>query len=146
MEINPNYQYAVFNQGNADLAVGDFGGAIQKIEGVIKAIPNDPHVPLYLASLSLANLLAGSVATAIELAKEGLDRRPNVPLMGLVYAAAASDDETLVTSNEFRDMVELTGVAVPTARELPLIRESDVQFLEERLRKAGAPESRSEIQ
>jgi adenylate cyclase len=141
LEVNPNYPYAVFSLGNADLSEGKFEAAISKIGDVIEAIPKDPHVPLYLSSLSLVHLLAGSLSTGIELAKESFDLRPSLPFVSLAYVLAACDDEAFVASDEFRDTIEMARLSVSTVRELPLTRDEDIAFLEGRLRKAGVPES-----
>ena len=140
LAINPVYHLA-----NEDLALADiFGGNVARgvgnLEKIIKQGPAQPVTPNRLSMLGIGYAILGDMASAMAHSLDAYERKPVVRLHALAYAAAASEDATIVGSAEFRSMVENHGLRVRDAARFPFAQEEDTAMYAAMLQRSGLPE------
>jgi hypothetical protein len=137
---NPGYHTGLLELSLADIFGGRPKAGADCLEVIINQVPADPLRPYFSAMAGLGYLLAGDQDQAREYARDGYERRPSLPIPGLVYAATIALDESVSSSDDFRTMASNLDLKVSDIEHLPLQRQSDVKMLKSRLRKANLPE------
>ena len=84
--------------------------------------------------------MLGNEAEAISYAEDAYERRPLIPLLGLVLAAAHADPDKKVGGTSVSEALDRLHLHSEDARRLPFADPYDAEIIVDRLRSAGAPE------
>lgn len=140
LEINPGFHFA-----REDLALVDIFGVnalrgVERLEDIIRRLPAQPSTPYRLSILGIGYAILGDMASAMTHALDAYERKPMVRLHAIAYAAAASQDATIIGSAGFHTMVEHHGLRVRDATRFPFSQEKDTAMLAVMLQQTGLPE------
>ena len=139
LEINPGFHFA-----NEDLALvalfgGEIASGIENLRSIIKQLPTHPTTPYRSSILSIGCAVDGDLDQALASATDAYERKPNVRLHALAYAAAASGTPSITGSRKFRDMVATHQLSVLDADRFPFSQERDKRTLAALLARSGLP-------
>lgn len=124
----------------SEILSGEYAAGIARLEKIIElGKTNNPRIPHYLTLIALGKLLSCDTETALNIAREAHEQAPKDPWCGYVYAAAVADTQEIVQSTAFKHLIDSIALPFNHFRELPFTQVEDVNFLEERLRRAGYP-------
>ena len=119
---------------------GNYNIGIEQLIKCLKAVPDDPMVPITNSVIAIGLLILGKNEKALIFAKEGNELSPLLPICAVVYAAAASDNPKLTDSDNFKNMVSQLDLRTSIIKNLPFTRAEDAELITSRLRAAGVPD------
>ena len=140
LEISPNYHLAKDWGARAKIFGDRREDGLQELEEVLNLVPSEPNNPLRYSHLAIGHALTGNHDAAMINAKEGYDRKPQVRICAIAYAAAAAGIRGIVSSDGFTSMVKQHRMTTADADRFPFASKSDTQLLAEILHEAGVPE------
>jgi adenylate cyclase len=140
LEINPSYHLAREDIAIAEIFGGDRAKGLRQLEALIQQVPAEPITPYRLSILSIGLALAGDMEAARRHAKDGYERKPQVPIHAIAYAVSAAGDESVTGSRQFEELIKLHGLSASDAKRFPFTSGSDTNALADMLRQAGVPE------
>lgn len=139
LDINPDYHKGSQDRALAEILIGYTDAGIARLKAVIRTVPSEPIMPLMLSLLGLGYLLQGDKDEALRFAEDAYERRPMIRVHSLVYAAAADDE--ISSTPDFRALVRRNKLTVSCAQQLPFRKSDHLKLFEDRLRRAGLPET-----
>ena len=140
LTLNPDYHKGPQDQGISEIFCGRAAEGIDRLNSVIALVPSEPIVPILKSLIVLGHLLLGNEAEAISYAEDAYERRPLIPLLGLVLAAAHANPDKKVGGTSVSEALDRLHLHSEDARRLPFADPYDAQIIVDRLRSAGAPE------
>lgn len=138
LALNPDYHKGPQDQGISEIFAGRVAAGIDRLKKVIALAPSEPIVPMLTSLIGLGHLLLGDESDAISCAEDAYERRPLVPLHGLVVAAAHTNGGAEVGATNISEIVTRLGLQADDAHRLPFASLSDAEMIADRLRRAGA--------
>lgn len=142
LKITPTFHLAHQFLAISEILSGEYLAGIERLEKIIElGKANNPRIPHYLTLLALGELLSRNLEAAVNAAREAHEQAPTDPWCSFVYVAAVADSKEIVQAASFKRLIQ--GIALPFDhfRQLPFTKVEDVDFLEQRLRQAGYPQS-----
>lgn len=138
MALNPDYHKGPQDQGISEILSGRAREGIDRLNGVIARVPSEPIVPILTSLIALGHMLLGNEVDAIACAEDAYERRPLIPLLGLILAAAHANGDAKVGGTTVSDILARTHLRSEDAHRLPFASVSDADMLAERLRRVEA--------
>jgi adenylate cyclase len=84
--INPGYTLGFEAEGQAALAAGSWGHAVEAFAECVNRSQNDPYLPLWNYELAFAQLMAGRFAEAVASIEGAIELRPECRIYRLLLA------------------------------------------------------------
>ena len=140
LKINPYFHSPQYVVAMIEILNGNTDIGIEQLIKCLKAVPDDPTVPISNSVVAIGHLISGENDKALQFAKEGYDLRPSLPICAVVYAVAASSNPEITDSENFKSMNRQLDLRSAIIKNLPFTRAKDVELLNSRLRKAGIPD------
>ena len=142
LKITPTFHLAHQFLAISEILCGEHTAGIARLEKIIElGKANNPRIPHYLTLLALGELLSGNVEAAAHAAREAHEQAPHDPWCSFVYVAAIADNRKIVPSKPLKSLIQNTALPFDHFRQLPFKNGGDVDYLEQRLRQAGYPQS-----
>ncbi len=141
-ELNPSLPWAHHSLGYADMVIGNFAEAAERMEQAIRISPNDDILHFWIVTLSAAYYLARDYEKARELAEVAVRRAPHYPMARRNLASALAQLGRLDEAGEELDaLLKLSpNYTRENARHAAPVRDEAVfDHYMEGLHKAGLP-------
>lgn len=141
LELTPTFHLAHQFLAISEILCGEHLSGVARVKKIIElGKAKNPRAPHYLTLLALGELLARNFEAAVAASQEACELAPLDPWCNYVYAATVADQKEIVTSQQFRHVLESTNLPFSHFRQLPFTNAQDIGFLEERLRASCYPQ------
>lgn len=141
LTINPSYHKAKQDAAFADFFDGRFAEAADALNWLIAHVPPfEPMLAVMHSMLGIAYTAMGNEEAALQHAREGYERKRQVPINAFMYlAAVAAAHEQNAEKDKLKDIIDAHGFRLSDLSRLPFSRDEERNWIKGRLTQAGVP-------